>query len=313
MSWQAWVFIIFGPAALIIAVLAGLYARRHANRTTRDRYGDSRPNPPESARAASTIAGGVFAVAVIILITGCFTIVGTRQVGIATSFGKPTGETFSNGLHWKAPWVTVAEMDAAIQNDTYKGDSRIAVRLGNNSTALADVSIRWQIKQDAADQLFLDYKTFDNVRSNLITRNLQAALNESFASFDPLAAKNLERSPLPDLAANTVKLLRGKVGNQVEVFDVTIPTIDFDDDTEGRINDINAERARTTAAEQAVKTAEQTRKANEQLATAPAPPNALVIIQTCVNKALEKGVNPGGCWPIGGNVVPTLAVPNPAG
>ncbi|MGU3650622.1 SPFH domain-containing protein [Mycolicibacterium sp. A43C] len=301
MSWQAWFFMIVGAIALVIFV-AGLLIKKLSD-------GRSDGGPEMS------MTGGVvlFVIALLVLLTGTFTIVGTRQVGIATSFGKPTGETFSNGLHWKAPWVNVTEMDAAIQNDTYKGDSRIAVRLGNNSTALADVSIRWQIKQDAADKLFVDYKTFDNVRANLITRNLQAALNESFASFDPLAAKNLERSPLPDLAANTVKLLRGKVGNQVEVFDVTIPTIDFDDDTEGRINDINAERARTTAAEQAVKTAEQTRKANEQLATAPAPPNALVIIQTCVNKALEKGVNPGGCWPIGGNVVPTLAVPNPAG
>lgn len=301
MSWQMWFFLIVGGIAVLAflgAVASKLWLR-----------GDSNGGPGLTMMGSAA----VFVVAVLILVTGCFTIVGTRQVGIATAFGKPTGQTFANGLHTKAPWVSVTEMDAAIQNDTYKGDSRIPVRLGNNSTALADVSIRWQIKQDAADTLFVDYKTFDNVRSNLITRNLQAALNESFATFDPLATKNLEKSPLPDLAKSTLNLLRDKVGEQVEIFDVVIPTIDYDDQTENRINDINAERAKTTAAEQSVKTADQIRQANEKLAQAPAPQSPLVIIQNCLNKALENKINPAGCWPIGGNVVPTFAVPNPAG
>jgi len=293
-----WVFLIVGvPTALIAAgarVVFVLGGRRN-----------------DDARGLSFFAACGFAFACVFLVLGCFTVVGTRQVGIATAFGKPTGQTYSNGLHVKAPWVIVTEMDAAIQNDTYKGDARIPVRLGNNSTALADVSIRWQIKQDAADNLFVDYKTFDNVRSNLITRNLQAALNEAFATFDPLATKNLDRSPLPELSAATLKTLRAKVGEQVEIFDVVIPTIDYDDQTEARINDINAERAKTTAAQQAVLTAEQIRQANEKLAQSPVPPSALVIIQTCLNKALDKGTNPAGCWPIGGNVVPTFAVPAP--
>lgn len=298
MSWQMWVFIVLFPIAALAAAMGWLALRAN-------------PRGDGSAGVGVGVIGA--AIAVIILATGCFTIVGTRQVGIVTSFGKPTGQTFTNGLHVKAPWLVVTEMDAAIQNDTYKGDSRIAVRLGNNSTAMADVSIRWQIKQDAADNLFVDYKTFDNVRANLITRNLQAALNESFAAFDPLSTKNLDQSPLPGLAATTLKTLRAKVGDQVEIFDVVIPTIDYDDQTEARINDINAERAKTTAAEQSVKTADQIRQANEKLAQAPAPQSPLVIIATCLNKAVEKGMNPAGCWPIGGGVVPTLAVPNPAG
>lgn len=296
MSWQMWIFVFVFPIGLLIAA-GGWFATKR--------------NPDGDGPGFVLGGGAVIAVSVILLALGSFTIVGTRQVGIATSFGRPTGTTYPNGLHMKAPWVNVTEMDAAIQNDTYKGDSRIAVRLGNNSTALADVSIRWQIKQDAADTLFVDYKTFDNVRANLITRNLQAALNDSFATFDPLAAKNLDKSPLPELAQTTLNKLRDKVGTQVEIFDVVIPTIDYDEQTENRINDINAERARTTAAEQAVKTAEQTRKANEMLASAPAPQSPLVIIANCLNKSVEKNLNPAGCWPIGGNVVPTLAVPVP--
>ena len=178
---------------------------------------------------------------------------------------------YTNGFHFKSPLVKVHEMDGAVQIDTYQGDSRIAVRLGNNSTALADASIRWQIKQDAADELFVQYKTFDGVRVNLIERNLKVALNEAFASFDPLATKNLETSPLPAISKDALDLLRDKVGSEVEIIDVSVPTIDYDDKTEERINQINEERANTTKAGQEVETNKKRREAAEELAKMPPP------------------------------------------
>ncbi|MGC7272827.1 hypothetical protein RA983_21055, partial [Mycobacteroides abscessus subsp. abscessus] len=87
----------------------------------------------------------------------------------------------------------------------------------------------------------VQYKTFDNVRSNLVTRNLQVALNEVFASFDPLAPQNLDRSPLPELSEKAKVILAAKVGDQVEILDVAVPTIDYDDGTEQKINQLNQE------------------------------------------------------------------------
>lgn len=248
----------------------------------------------------------------VFFISASANIVGTRQVGIVTNFGKPTGETLSNGLHWLAPWKKVEEMDAAIQNDVYNGDSRIQVRLGNNSTALADVNIRWNIKQDAADELFRQYKTFGNVRSNLIERNLRTALNEAFTKFDPLAGEPLPGQPRVDLNSvtqNALALMRDKSGDQVEILDLSIPVIDYDDNTEQRINAINAARAETTKAEQDAKTAEQRAAAAKVLANQPVP-NLSIAIAACVNKMAETGQNLN-CFPIGSNVVPTLAIPNP--
>lgn len=249
------------------------------------------------------------ALTVLLVVVASVNIVGTRQVGIATSFGRPTGATYGNGLHFTPPWVEVHEMDGAVQIDTYEGDRRIAVRLGNNSTALADASIRWQIEEHAAPELFQQYKTFDGVRVNLIERNLRVALNEAFAAYDPLDKKNLEESPLPGIAAQALTLLRSKVGDQVEILDVSVPTIDFDDKTEDRINQVNAERAKTTAAAQEVLTNEQKRLAAEKLAGM-APPDLRIAIANCVNKMAESGQSLN-CYPIGGNALPTIAVPNP--
>ena len=170
---------------------------------------------------------------------------------------------------------------------------------------------RWQIKQDAADELFVQYKTFDGVRVNLIERNLKVALNEAFASFDPLATKNLDTSPLPAISKDALDLLRNKVGSEVEIIDVSVPTIDYDDKTEERINQINEERANTTRAGQEVKTNKKRREAAEELSKMP-PPDLRISIANCLNKMAETGTNLN-CFPIGQGVVPTLSIPNPAG
>nr|WP_051574321.1 hypothetical protein [Mycobacterium sp. URHB0044] len=70
------------------------------------------------------------------------------------------------------------------------------VRLGNNSTANVDNSVRWRIQPAAADELYLDYRDFENVRDNLVTRELRA-----------------------------------KVGGQIEIINVIVPLVNYDSAT----------------------------------------------------------------------------------
>jgi len=140
------------------------------------------------------------------------------------------------------------------------------VRLGNQSTALADVSIRpGNSSSPRPPELFQQYKTFDNVRVNLIERNLSVALNEVFAAFNPLDPQNLDVSPLPSLAKRAADIMRQDVGGQVDIFDVNVPTIQYDQGTEDKINQLNQQRAQTSIAVEAQKTAEAQAKANEIL------------------------------------------------
>lgn len=300
MSWQTW-FVIFFLVLAVLAALLSLIPRAAPDAIERDR------KKIQAARVATRLlAIGFVLFAVLFIILGSFTIVGTRHIGIVTSFNRPTGTTLNNGVHPKWFWQSTNEMDAAIQIDKYVGDQRIKVRLGNSSTALADASVRWEIKQDAADELFVQYKTFDNVRINLVERNLQVALNEVFASFDPLAPQNLDVSPLPALSTQALNLLRDKVGSQVEILDVSVPVIDFDDNTEGKINQLNAERANTAVAKQAQQTADAQAEANRKLSSSVSnDPN--VIVANCISKALDKGLSPLGCWP-GTGAMPTIPV-----
>lgn len=257
--------------------------------------------------ALYTAIGGVAAFVLFLVIASC-NIVGTRQVGVVTSFGKPTGETLSNGLHMLAPWKVVNEMDASIQNDIFNGNSRVQVRLGNNSTAQADVNVRWQLKADQADELYMQYKSFDGVKSNLVERNMRTALNEAFIEFDPLS-NDPAHNNLADVSKNALDKLRAKAGNQVEILDLSVPVIDYDNKTEERINNVNGAKADYSKAEIEAKTAEQKRKAAEELARQPVP-DLKIAIAACVNKMAESGQTLN-CYPIGGNVLPTLEVPSP--
>jgi regulator of protease activity HflC (stomatin/prohibitin superfamily) len=297
MSWQ---MILFLMAAVIAALIFGgsAIASLVVAPSERDR---------KVTRFRGTGAAAVvFGVGVMFLLLGCFTIVGTRQIAIQTSFGRPTGVALNNGLHAKMPWTITHEMDGAIQIDKYVGNDQILIRLGNSSTAKADVSIRWQLKQGAAPELYQQYKTFDNVRVNLVERNLAVALNEVFASYDPLAPQNLDRSPLPELAKKATNILRGEVDTQVEIIDVNVPTISYDHGTEDKINQLNQQRAQTSIAAEAQKTAEAQAKANEIISRSISnDPN--VVVQNCINSAIAKNISPLGCWPAT-PVMPTVPV-----
>lgn len=279
-----------------------------------------RSNP---ARIASRLASvGSLGIAILVLLIGSYTVVSTRNVGVVTTFGKPSG-TLNNGFHLKAPWQSVTEMDGSIQIDQHKdgdgGDGHgdaLVVRLGNNSNAWADTSVRWEIKLDAADDLFLQYKEFGNVRTNLITRNLQVALNEVFATYNPLASANptapnaptpppVTESKLPELAAKATKLMQDKVGDQVTIFEVQIPTIAFDGETQAKIDQLNQQRAATAVAVESLATANAQSAANKALEQSLSPE---ILQSKCLDVVKDKGGSVFGCLP-GAGAVPTIPVP----
>ena len=283
-----------------------------------------RKRVPSGDRALWAVGAGLLTVITAVTFAlSTFVVVSTRNVGVVTTFGRPVG-TLSNGLHFTWPWQSVEEMDGSIQIDWHKDndpngdnhDGAIVVRLGNNSNAWADTSVRWEMQQPAADDLFLQYKTFDNIRTNLVTRNLQTALNEVFASYNPLVtvdpadptkpAPPAAESQLPALAGRTAEIMQAKVGDQIKIYEVQIPTIAFDGQTQERIDQLNRQKAETAVAIESQKTADEQAVANGKIAASISrDPN--VLVSKCLDIVKDKGGSVLGCWP-GANVVPTVPV-----
>ena len=137
--------------------------------------------------------------------------------------------------------------------------------------------MRWRIQPAAADELFLDYRDFENVRDNLVTGERRAALNEVFSDFDPPAPENSDGANVQTLGDQVAEKVRTKVGGQIEIINVIVPLVNYDEATQDRINALNVEKANTRVAEQRAKRAEAGAKANEILAASMSnDPNVLV-------------------------------------
>jgi regulator of protease activity HflC (stomatin/prohibitin superfamily) len=267
-----------------------------------------------------------------VLALGCFTIVSTRNVAVVTTFGRPTGE-LNNGFHLKAPWSETTEMDAAIQLQSFEGNSyddhgsAIKVRLGNNSAAFVEANLNWRIKEEAAGQMFKDYRDFDNIRQNLVDKQLQVALSKEFANFNPqlqvltVDANTPTTQPapaqgasLPGIADKVKEDLQVAVGQEIDIQSVRIPGIFYDSATQDRIDAYNQKVQETKNAAQDVQTADQQRQASEKRA-AQVPPDLRVAIFNCINSSVEKGKDPAGCWgQIGsgnGGATPLIQIPAP--
>lgn len=252
------------------------------------------------------------ALAVALLIGSFFIIVPTQQIGIPVTFGKPE-PALGNGRHWKAPWTKVEKMDGSIQFTENIGRNRSDIRLGNQSNAYVQNVIGWRIKMSAADTLYRDHKKFENVGSKLVNPAIANALNEAFKNYDPLQRATGKAPALSEVAKEVKSSLVDQIGDKVEIVSVTIPKVDFDDQTQKRIDQYQMELANTRIAEQRRKTAAEEAAVNKTLSESVSKdPNVLVskcldIISEMVEK--KQSVPVGfSCWP-NGSQQPVLTVP----
>lgn len=313
------------PFMFILAIIAALVStgaaiwwrtensdyRRHeaaAKEETYSRYNDRYADYRLPARATTMVAVSVTMLA---LLLSCLTVVGTRRIGVVTEFGRPV-DSISNGIHFKLPWQRVSELDGAIQTDSHTGNAEgdenpcTDIRIGNESTACVDNTIRWRIVESEGDQLFRDYRGMDNIRESLVTRELNAALNQVLGDFNPLDAVSEDGAAatanLDDLASQVTERMRERVEGKIEVLSITIPLIRYDRGTQERLNAYQAEIANTRIAQQRSETAAAQARANEALAESVSnDPN--VLVSRCLDtlaEMVEAGqAVPAGfsCWP----------------
>jgi regulator of protease activity HflC (stomatin/prohibitin superfamily) len=262
-------------------------------------------------RGAGTAAAALVAL-LVGLVFSTSTIVPTREVGIVTTFGRPVGE-IGNGFHLKAPWQKVTTMDAAIQLQNFAGNTydehgtAIPVRLKNNSMAYVNVNIAWRIDPDAAMNLFLDYRGFENIQENLVDKQLAVATAHVFGTFDPQTTA--QGADLSALADDVKAQIQEAVGDRIKIEQVFIPAIFYDQATQQRLDAYNQKVQETKNAQQDVQTAEQSRLAAEARARQ-TPPDLRIAISNCLNDMVKSGRDPAGCWGQPGGQ-PLIQIPRP--
>lgn len=267
---------------------------------------------------AAVALGALF---VLFTLVSAYNPVSTKNEGIVTSFGSTSGH-LSNGFHLIWPWQKVHEMDAAIQTDSHDADACINVRIANQQTGCADISIQWRINPDAADSLYKDFRSFEHVRDALVTRRLTQAMNQVLGTFNPLdsigdtsSGSGVSKETLVALAGQIRAELDKEVGakaptlaeRRIEVISVLMPIVKFDQATQDRINQLQQQVALTRIAKQSQKTATAQAAANRNLAASiNNSPNVLVARCLDIVDAMVKAEQPVpaglSCWPGGSSV-----------
>ncbi|HEX6968392.1 MAG TPA: SPFH domain-containing protein [Micromonosporaceae bacterium] len=249
---------------------------------------------PEQKRAAVFVALAGFAGAVIFAIGSSAHSVPIRSVGIVTSFGKPTGEITGSGLKWVAPWQKIGEWDASRQKYDHIGsDKCVRVRTGTLADACVEVLVEWQVKPENAPTQFMDYKgDFESFRGQRVGVQLDSAVNDAFASYNPLERidgatgnLNVDLKPFADAVKANAE---SRLSEDVHILSVTITRVNHDEKTEANIKAFQDKIAQTRNLEQDRKNAEIQKQITET--------NAKVDkVTRCLEIAEKNGSNPGLC------------------
>lgn len=250
---------------------------------------------PRGTRGAAL--GGTFAavlLGVALTIASSANSVPVRNVGIVTSFNKPTGETTGSGLNWVAPWNKIGEWDASRQKYDHIGaDNAVPVRTGTLAVAGVELLIEWQVRAENAPRQFMDYKgDFEAFRGQRVGVQLDGAVNDAFATYNPLAnidAKtgnlNVDLKPFADKVKTSAQ---ERLGDDIEILSVTIIRVNHDEKTEANIKVFQDKLAQGRNLDQDLINAEKQKAVTEK--------NAEVDkITRCLEIAERTGSNPGLC------------------
>lgn len=264
----------------IIAILLALLALGcfifipFVKEVTTDEYSKETKN----LRPVFAVAGGgLLLLAFFLFALGGLKSVPTKSIGIPVAFGRVDGTPYGPGLHetWK-PWLGLAVIDETVQTTKFEvnqktGQGGLDVRIGGQQTARLDLSIQWRVRPAAATGLFLSYANhgtdlMDEIKDAVVIRSLQTAANDVLGDYNPIVdvavnstSGNSQFSTFgPKLKAAMIH----DIGGRIKVVAMNLPLAHYDQATQARLNNIQAQYAQTAIAKQLVQTNTQLAKAN---------------------------------------------------
>jgi regulator of protease activity HflC (stomatin/prohibitin superfamily) len=296
---------IFFLVVLLICIAVALVVRRQSARVVLGR-----------AMLGTAIVLGVLFV--FTLIFSSFAIVQAKEVGVLTTFGKPSERKLGAGLSFKAPWQKVTHIDGTIQTDKYRGDECIYVRIGDGSRSCLTLTHRWQIVPERADETFANFRSNDpteSLRDAVVSTQLVSVAQDVLSKYNPIsdlrvvdadnANANLNFAPDYDqIAQDITEGMELRYGTEplVKTVAITVSYLSLSSTTQSKIDAFIAEVANTRIAVQKKQTASAEAQANKELSESVTnAPN--VLVSKCLDilaEAEKLGYQlPAGfsCWP----------------
>lgn len=209
-----------------------------------------------------------FVVGAIVWISFSATTVDARAVGIQTSFGRYT-DTLENGFQFTAPWSSVEEFSTLNQTLKLTGDNAVPVSFSGGSAGSADVTIRWATTANGAEDQWKQYRTFDNVRDQLVEPESRNAFRTEFSNYTPVEA--IDGSTLNVVTKNVDDALTATLKESgVHVVSVQVTNVRLGDRAQtalDRIVEANANTERATSEQARAKIEAETARIRQESQT----------------------------------------------
>jgi regulator of protease activity HflC (stomatin/prohibitin superfamily) len=265
----------------------------------------------------------VLGVVLIVLFLPLFAISGLKSVpvkniGVPQSFGAVHSGFYNPGIHetWE-PWLHLTDVDETVQTTTFETGSQpnqqpcqggLAVRIGGQQAACADVTIQWQVLPAAAGSLFSDYAnsttvdpvTGQPISGNLmkvitdavVIRELKSEVNDQIGDYNPItdvqsvAGTNNATSQFTQFGPQILTAMQGKIGTRIHVLNVLIPYIHYSSTVEEKLAAIQQAYANFAIAQENVKVNHQQALAYAQLGQ----PTVAQLISECLTSTVPRPV-----------------------
>lgn len=254
-----------------------------------------------------------------------------KSVGVETSYGKVEND-LRPGIHWfVAPWTQVHILDETVQTQAWyasswdpKNTTCLVVRIGGQQLACVNLTVQWQIEDQAAPNLFANYDTSGNVQgtitNSLVITAIRSALNDVMGDYNPIA----DQTQLATSGANAQSQFSGfgrqfkallirELGSQIHIGRVTLTNAFYSGTTEARLAGIQNQIADTAIAQQLIATDQALAQANKQLAASLTPAIVQNNCITMTENIYKAGGHMNAGWTCSGSSSTGLAVTTPGG
>lgn len=148
----------------------------------------------------------------VLLVSSMLSVVDPRNIGVVTTFKKPTGETTGSGLQWTGPLETV--QDWPITAEVYDHGNEtvcVAVRVAGGGEGCVEITVGWRAAAPRGPENFAAYKEndkqsrFEVFTDRRVNKPVTAEIQSLFTTFDPFAGVSADKvtsgglPPAPDL------------------------------------------------------------------------------------------------------------------
>lgn len=275
----------------------------------------------EDGKRAAPVGAGVLA---LIAGFGIFAVSGLKSVpvkniGVPQSFGSVGRGVYEPGIHetW-TPWLHLTDIDETVQTTTFEDSGNdsgsscnggLAVRIGGQQTACADVTIQWQIKPAAAGSLFSDYANQGNfmttVTDAVVVRELKQVVNQVLGDYNPITdvesvtGTATQTSQFSTFGPQILRDMQSDIGNRVEIKTLLLPQLHYSSSIESKLAAIQQSYADYAVAQENVKVNQENASALQKLGT----PSVAQLAAECLTDLKDGMQAPTGfsCFPGSGS------------